>query len=199
MIDPWIWAVLLLVVSMGLAVLEIFFPSAGILGFFAIVSMLGSIYMGFRQGAGTGVAILAVAVMGMPDGRRVGVSHLAAHVAGQTSFASAPTAEEVLPDDADRRHLKSLVGHVGRAKCPMLPGGVIFIDGRTVEAVSEGMAIDVGQAVRVIKVQANRVVVRPLEDERPSETADDPLQRPIESVAPDPFDQPPLDNPSNQG
>ena len=53
MIDPWIWAVLLLVVSMGLAVLEIFFPSAGILGFFAMVSsMLGSIYMGFRQGAG---------------------------------------------------------------------------------------------------------------------------------------------------
>ena len=145
------------------------------------------------------MAILGVAVMGMPT-----IVVLAFRIWPHTSMGkqvllSAPTAEDVLPDDADRRHLKSLVGHIGRAKCPMMPGGVILVDGRTVEAVSRGMAIDVGQAVPVIKVQANRVVVRLLQDESPSETADDPLQRPINFVAPDPFDQPPLDNSSNQG
>ena len=61
------------------------------------------------------------------------------------------------------------------------------------------MAIEAGQPVRVIKVQANRVVVRPVKEETPSETAEDPLQRPIDSVLPDPFDEPPLDSGSNRG
>ena len=73
----------------------------------------------------------------------------------------------------------------------MLPGGAITIAGRTVDAVSEGMPIEAGQAVRVIEVRANRVVVRPLEEETPTESARDPLERPIDSVAPDPFEEPP--------
>ena len=80
---------------------------------------------------------------------------------------TAPKAEDVLPDDPDRRHLKGLIGQIGRTKCAMFPGGVIAIDGRTVDAVSEGMAIEAGQPVRVIKVQANRVVVRPVKEETP--------------------------------
>jgi hypothetical protein len=73
----------------------------------------------------------------------------------------------------------------------MLPAGAIILDGRTVDAVSEGMPIEAGQMVRVVEVRANRVVVRPLDDEIPSASAEDPLRRPIDSVAPDPFHEPP--------
>ena len=191
MVDPWIWAVLLLSLAMGLAVLEIFFPSAGILGFLAASAMLGAIIMGFKQGTGCGLAILAVAVVGMPTIVVVAFRWWPQTSMGKQVLLTAPTAEDVLPDDPDRRHLKSLVGHIGRSKCPMFPGGVIVIDGRTVDATSEGMAIETGRAVRVIRVQANRVVVRPVEDETPTETAEDPLQRPIDSVIPDPFKEPP--------
>ena len=97
----------------------------------------------------------------------------------------------MLPDDPALRNLKDLVGKEGRAKCKMLPGGVVVIDGHTVEAVSEGVPIEAGQPVRVIAVRANRAVVRPVEAEMPSPTAEDPLQRPIDAVSPDPFgDQP---------
>jgi membrane-bound serine protease (ClpP class) len=190
---------LLLALSMGLAVLEVFFPSAGILAFLSVSAMLGAIIMGFRQGPAAGLGILALAFAGVPT-----VVALAFHWWPKTSMGKqvllmAPKAEDVLPDDPERRRLKSLVGQIGRAKCPMLPGGVIAIDGRTVDAVSEGMAIEAGQAVRVIKVQANRVVVRSVKEETPLETAEDPLQRPIESVIPDPFEQPPLDNRPNRG
>ena len=72
----------------------------------------------------------------------------------------------------------------------MLPGGVVVVDGRTADAVSEGMAIEPGQRVRVIKVQANRLVVRPVEDETPTETAENPLERPIDSILGDAFQEP---------
>ena len=62
----WVWAVLLLAAGLGLAVLEVFFPSAGILGFLAVVAMIGAIIMGFMQGPGTGLSVLGVAVVGLP-------------------------------------------------------------------------------------------------------------------------------------
>ena len=199
MVDPWIWAVVLLALGMGLAVLEVFFPSAGILGFLSISAMVGAVIMGFMQGPAAGLGILAAAVLGLPTIIVLAFRWWPKTKMGKQVLLAAPKSEDVLPDDADRRHLKGLVGHMGRAKCPMFPGGVVAVDGRTVDAVSEGMAIEAGQPVRVIKVQANRVVVRPVKDEIPSETAEDPLQRPIDSVLPDPFREPPLDSGSESG
>ena len=40
--EPWIWAVLLLVLGIGLAILEIFFASAGILAFLAAAAMVAA-------------------------------------------------------------------------------------------------------------------------------------------------------------
>jgi membrane protein implicated in regulation of membrane protease activity len=100
-----------------------------------------------------------------------------------------PTSEEVLPDDPDRRRLKELVGQVGRAKSKMLPSGAVEIGGRTVDALSEGMAVDPGQMVRVIEVRGTRVVVRPVEAEAPA-AADGDLARPIDTVGLNPFEDP---------
>ena len=141
----WVWAVLLLALGMGLAVLEVFFPSAGVLGFLSVTAMVGAIIMGFMQGPGTGLAILAVAAVGLPTIIVLAFRWWPETKMGKQVLLAAPKAEDVLPDDPDRRHLKGLIGHVGRTKCPMFPGGVIAIDGRTVDAVSEGMAIEAGQ------------------------------------------------------
>ena len=69
----------------------------------------------------------------------------------------------------------------------MLPSGVVIVDGRNVEAVSEGMPIEVGQEVRIVQVRGKRVVVRPIELDAPSETAKDPMRRPIDAILEDPF------------
>jgi len=95
--------------------------------------------------------------------------------------------DEVVPDNPKQRQIKSLVGRVGYAKSQMLPSGAVVIDGRTIDAMSEGVPIDVGQKGRVIDVRANRVVVRVVDDDTPTADAKDPLQRPIDSIGPDPF------------
>ena len=99
----------------------------------------------------------------------------------------APKSEDVLPEDPEKERLKGLLGRTGRAKSPMLLSGVVTIDGHTVEAVSESMPIEVGQTVRVVKVEGLRVVVRPIDEDAPLLPPVDPLKRSYD----DPFDLPP--------
>ena len=186
--DPWVWAVLLLVLGMGLAILEIFFPSAGLLGFLAASAVLGAIIMGFRQGPGTGFGTLAAAVVGGPTVIVLALKYWPKTAIGRRILLMSPDSDEVLPEDPHVEFMKSLIGREGRARCKMLPAGAITVDGRTVDAVSEGVPIPEGQRVRVIQFRGNRVVVRPIEDEEPSETAEDPLRRPIDSITSDPFE-----------
>ncbi len=191
--DPWIWAVLLLALGLGLAVLEVFIPSAGILGFLACSSIVAGIIIGFQQDEPwwVGPAILAGAVIGLPTVVILAFKWLPKTAMGRRVLLMAPKSEDILPEDPRMDHLKGLVGQAARAKCKMRPAGAITIGGRTIDAVSEGMPIEAGQMVRVVEVRANRVVVRPLDEEVPSESAEDPLRRPIDSVAPDPFEEPP--------
>ena len=189
--EPWVWPVLLLMAGLTLAVMEVFFPSAGMLALLSVAALVAAILLGFRQGPILGVTILAAVGIGAPATVILAFRWWPYTSMGKRVLLEAPKAEDVLPDDHDRRQLKSLVGRVGRAQCKMLPGGVIAVDGRTIDAVSEGVAIESGQAVRIIKVQANRVVVRPAEETAPSEASENPMDRPIDSIAIDPFDEPP--------
>jgi len=187
--DPWVWAVLLLVLGMGLAVLEVFFPSGGILGFLAASSILGAIIFGFLQGPLVGFVILTLAIVGLPALVILAFQYWPKTAIGRRVLLMTPKSEDVLPKDPQTQRLKGLIGRVAVTKCKMLPAGAIVLEGRTVDAISEGMPIGQGQRVRVVEVRANRVVVRPLVDEGPSESAADPMRRPIDSVIPDPFEE----------
>ena len=69
-----------------------------------------------------------------------------------------------------------------------LVSGAITIDGRTVDAYSEGMPIETGQKVIVVEVHGTQVVGQPVDEEIPSPDGGEGLARPIDSVVPDPFD-----------
>jgi membrane-bound serine protease (ClpP class) len=188
--DYWIWPILLLALGLGLAFLEVFFPSAGVLAFFSAAALLGAVLLGFRSGPTYGLSITAMAVIGLPLLVSFAFRYWPRTAVGKHVLLDAPRAEDVLPDDLHRRLLKSLIGRLGRAKCRMLPSGVVNVDGQTLDAMSEGMVIEAGQTVRVIKVEATRLVVRAVDEEIPSPTAENPLERPIDSIAADPFTDP---------
>ncbi len=192
MIDPWAWAIVLLVLGLGLAVLEIFFPSGGILGFLTIASIVAAIILAFRSGPVAGMLILGSALIGLPVAIGVALKYWPNTSIGRRVIISVPETDEVLPTNPQRERLKALVGKIGKARSKMVPSGAIIVDGRTVDAVSEGSYIDVGQDVRVIEVRGNRVVVRLLEPDEtpePAPDSDDPLSRPIDSIADDPFEE----------
>ncbi len=190
--SPFFWAALLLLVGLGLVMLETFVPSGGILGFLSFTSILASIVLAFQQsGPKVGIAFVIVACVAVPVVLSVAFRYLPQTPMGKRLLPSIPTAEEVMPDSAERRHLRELVGHVGRAKSKMLPSGAVVIEGQTIDAVSEGQPIEPNQPVRVIEVRGNLVVVRPVEEDQLAGTkTDDLLSRPIETLGIDPLEDP---------
>ena len=190
--ELWL-AIVLLLLGLSLVILEVFFPSGGLLGFLATCAIVGSIVMGFRCEPRpiVGIALLLTALFGVPVALVLALNYLPKTAMGRKVLLMAPTSDEVLPDSPRKRHLKSLVGQVGWAKSKMLLSGVVVVAGKTIDAVSEGTAVEPGQAVRIIKVHGNRVVVRPLDEETPLESDEDPLNRPLDSAVEDPFDESP--------
>ncbi|HWB13622.1 MAG TPA: NfeD family protein [Pirellulales bacterium] len=190
MLDPLAWAIVLMLLGVSLAVLEIFIPSGGVIGFLSIVSVLAAVGLAFYRGPWYGLSFLGTAVLALPAALVTALHYWPETAIGRRLLLEVPTSEDVLPEDDQRRQLKSLVGRVGQAKSLMLPSGAISIDGRSIDALSEGVAIEKGQWVQVIEVRGTRVVVRPTEKPPESPSADDPLSRPIESLGLDSFEDP---------
>lgn len=184
--DPWIWAVLLVVVGMGLVALDIFLPSGGIFAFLAVGAILGAIWLGFAQNSLVGVLILGGAVVGTVAAVAVALKYWPSTALGKQMLLQVPSSDDVLPENSPRKTLEALVGRVGRAKSPMLPSGMVAIDGMTVDAISEGLPVEAGQRVRVVEIRGNRVVVRGLPPEEPHEDQD-PLAQPVDWDDSEPF------------
>lgn len=192
--ELWAWAILLLVIGLALAVVEIFVPSGGLIGFLAFAAIVGAVLVAFMENSLTGLAILAISILGLPVVIALGLKWWPYTPIGKRVLLSAPESDDVLPDDPKRRALKSLVGKVGRARSQMLPSGSVLIEGRTIDAVSEGLPIEPDQPVQVVAVHGMEVIVRPVDEQAMHEAnrpADDVLAQPIESVLPDPFEEPP--------
>ena len=194
--DPMlIGALLLLVLGLGLVILEVFVPSGGLIGCLAGISLILALVLGFYYSQATGMIVLGTIVLGLPICLAIALRYWPNTSMGRRILLNIPTSEEVLPNDPHRQRLKKLVGQIGRAKSVMLPSGAIDVAGQTIDAVSEGMAIEAEQLVRVIEVRGNRVVVRPADqDVQPDlplpDSSQPDLNRPIDSVAEDPFKEP---------
>jgi membrane-bound ClpP family serine protease len=189
--EPWVWALLLLTLGIGLAVMEVFFTSAGVLAVLSFISLMAAVVMGFYEGPVTGGLTVMGVVVGLPTVVVLAFKYWPKTAMGRRVLLIAPTSDEVLPEHPNKEWLKSLIGRTDKAKSKLLLSGVITVDGRTVDAVSESMPVEVGQTVQVIQVRGLRVVVRPVtEDEPPAPPPTDPLQQTFE----DPFDVPRLDS-----
>jgi membrane-bound ClpP family serine protease len=189
LLDPIGWAIVLLVLGCGLLVLEVFIPSGGLLSFFAFIALVASMIVAFNRNLTTGLSFMAVAVLAVPLAIGLAFKLWPKTPMGKAILGELPTEEETRPDDPRR----ALVGRIGVAQSMMLPSGSVMIDGKLIDAVSQGIAIDPGQAVVVVEVKANRVMVRPASSNEAQSAAfepDDVLQRPIEEFGFDSLEDP---------
>lgn len=180
-----IWAVLLLISGLAIAALELFIPSAGLLGLVAAGAVVAALVMAFLDGPMTFIIFSVVTVIVLPLGVTIALKSWPHTPIGRRLMLAAPSSDEVLPASNSRNELHDLIGEVVEAKCDMLPGGAIEYNGRTIDALSEGMAIDAGQQVVVLRVDGNFLVVRPVEENETLENDDD-LSKPIDSLGIDP-------------
>jgi membrane-bound ClpP family serine protease len=188
-LDPITWAILLLLIGCGLVVMEVFVPSGGILGFLSAVAIVASIVMAFRHDSTVGMGFIVVTLLAVPTLLALAFKFWPMTPMGKAFLGELPDEDEVKPHDPRRE----LVGRVGIAKSKMLPSGSISIDGRLLDAMSQGQAIDAGQPVVVVEVRANRVVVRPADAQEAQERSDysrDVLSTPVEELGLDSLEDP---------
>lgn len=188
---PLGWALLLLALGFLFLVLEFFVPSGGLLAVLCALSLLAAIGVGFVAGLGSGLAILLTVCGLVPLGVMAALRWWPKTPIGRRILIPRPSsADEVLPETPAYRELTALIGRRGRSKGLMLPGGLVVIDGKTYDAVSEGVPIEPNQPVVVVNVSTQRLVVRPdLGPDRPSATAG-PSSKPADPLRqelPDPF------------
>jgi membrane-bound ClpP family serine protease len=155
------WAILLLLLGLALLVLEFFVPSGGSLAVMCALSFVAAIILGFLHGPWTGaLTMLAVCVI-VPASVGAATRWWPDTPIGKLILIQRPqSSDDVLPETVAYRGLRDLVGRRGRAKGLMLPSGLVTIDGKTYDAVSEGQPIEPGQPVIVVHVSTQRLVVR---------------------------------------
>lgn len=163
-IQPWIYAVGLLVMGFVLLFLEVFvIPGVNVFGVLGFASLLtGIVYAYVRLGAGPALALgawtaLASAVLVWLVLRNRAWSRLVLHRGNtrQEGYSATP---------AD---LAELAGQTGEALTPLRPSGRARFGERIVDVVTEGNFIPRGTPVAVLEVVGSRVVVQ----ERVTETA----------------------------
>ncbi|MSR46395.1 MAG: hypothetical protein EXS13_04935 [Planctomycetes bacterium] len=152
----------LLLAGVVVVVFEILFPSAGLLGLLAGSLLVGGGWFATKAG-GTGallgytlvtLLLVPMAVFGAfrilprtPMGRRM--------ILKGPSFTERTATEE---------GLAALVGKTGIATTPLRPAGIATLGDRRVDVVTRGSHLAASSAVRVIKVEGNRVVVEAMGD-----------------------------------
>jgi membrane-bound serine protease (ClpP class) len=159
--------ILLVALGLILLALEIFvLPGFGVAGVLGIVALLAGLALSLVGAGATGalvvwavgrVALSLLIAIGaslillrlvphLPYGRTL---VLATDLDARAGYASAP--------ETDRKW----VGARGTAATPLRPAGIAWLQGERVDVVSQGDYIEADVPIEVVRVDGNRIVVRP--------------------------------------
>jgi len=155
----------LVFVALGFACLvgEFAFPTGGI---FLIVSLvLFVLAVGLLLLYGTRLEA-TVAVVGFCLGiPAVGWMMVQAWktLALKRATESATAGSTITQAMAELSELDKLKGQIGKTLTPMRPSGLVELDGRRVDAMTEGMPIEAGTTIRCVEIRSGRVIVRKMD------------------------------------
>lgn len=200
--DAAIWATLLLMAGLIVLLLEFVIPSAGVLSVVCALLLISAIVVGFVDSFFTGATVMVVEVVLIPV-MIAGAVKLWPHTAMGKRMLLAPpeSPDDVLPERLQSRELQQLVGRRGTARSLMLPSGMVDIEGRQYDAMSQGNTIEVGAKVMVVGVSMNSLVVK-IDNTIVAELAEDAPEVPRQNLRESPEQQPsakqPSDNPLDQ-
>lgn len=180
-----LWALVLLLAGCIFLVLEFFIPSSGTLGVLAALSFVAAIVMAFMAGPAYGTFVFISVLVIVPVACVLAVKYWPETPIGRMILIQRPESPEaVLPQTEAYRGMQHLVGRHGLAKSLMMPGGVVEIDHKSYDAVSDSAAIEPGTRIVVIGISTQRVVVRP--DDISQDKFSEPLQAQILAEEPVP-------------
>ncbi len=190
--DPIYWAIVLLVLGILVVLLEFIIPSGGVLGVTAATMLGAGVVVAFMHSVTAGtIALIALAIT-LPSLFVAFVNIWPSTPLGKRILLGAQSRQDVLPPDHIQTPYEKLVGRKGTAKTKMLPSGIILVDGRPYDAVSDGFAIEPGDPIRVIGIRMNRLIIQPYDpaDDLPADfSGDKTLEKTLDELGIDGLDR----------
>jgi len=166
-------AIFLFAVGILLVLLEVFLPSFGVLTVLAIVSFAVSVIEAAKISTSAAWAMGCVApvltllmlyyglkVIPRTSWGRGLVLHRPADLGQPEAPSSTETAILGNGHATGEETYRLLIGQEGVAKTSLRPAGLVLVDGKRIDVVTEGAMIEGGARVKVVAVEGNRVVVR---------------------------------------
>ncbi|MFC4411077.1 nodulation protein NfeD [Chungangia koreensis] len=154
-------SIILFVVGVILVVAEIFLPGgiAGLLGFGAIIGSIilaggNMLYMTISVVIALLVAIIGMVILVKIFGKKM-------HLLNRLILKDATNTESGYVSNVNRL---DLLGKTGISLTPLRPSGTIIVEEERIDAVTEGSYLDSNTAVKVVKVEGSRIVVRKMLD-----------------------------------
>ncbi len=193
--DPLYWSLILIAAGLIVIILELFIPSAGILGVIAGICLVSGIVIGFIDSIQTGLLVLLAVLIILPVMFSLMIKAWPHTPIGRRILIGPVERDDVIPKGEYYDEIQALVGQLGVARTKMLPSGIVMINGKKFDAISEGLPLDQGATIKVIAVKGNRIVVAQYDGEI-TDTNDlpardsDMLSRPLEELGLDPLDDP---------
>ncbi len=166
--DPFYWSIILLALGVGVIFLELFVPSGGFLGVLAAILIISGIIVAFLSSFQAGVIMLAATGVSLPLLLILLLKLWPSTPIGRRILIGTIRPEDVLPTGDIYEELPKLKGKTGRAKTKMLPSGIVVIDGKSFDAVSDGFAIEPGDSVQVTAIRMNKLFVRKFDPNEPA-------------------------------
>jgi membrane-bound ClpP family serine protease len=183
--DPLSWALILLAAGFFVIFLELFIPSAGVLGIVAAVCLISGIVLGFMHSAMTGLTMMAGVLFSLPIMFAAMVKIWPHTPIGKRILIGPQAREDVVPTGDYYDEIQSLIGRLGVAKTKMLPSGIVIIDGKKYDALTDGLPVESGDTIKVAAIKGNRVIVSKFDGDPSddgSNESGDILSRPLEEL-----------------
>lgn len=161
--DLLIWGLTLMLAAGVMLVVEVFVPTAGILGVVAAVTALIGVVCLWRYNEYYGAGGLLAAVIIGPTIAYYGLK-MYRHTPLGRKMIGVPDDEELerrrLAEEAEKAATHALVGKEGTALTDLRPVGMIQVGEQRLDALAEVVFIQKGSRVRVIGVSTGQVRVR---------------------------------------
>ncbi len=162
--DAQFWALALAILGFGLIAAEFFVPSGGMIALSCAASFVGSVmcahtawyqhspkvFWSFTLGLGVLIPSFLVFFL-----RTLEQTSL-----GKNILLPQTDPDDVVPYKNEAAALERLIGRVGTTLTPMNPGGMVKVENERLHATTEGLLMRLDEAVEVVGIQGNRVIVR---------------------------------------
>jgi len=158
--DSWVWTILFLSVAICFVFAEIFVPSGGALAVMAVATLLVSVVFAFLSGPMFGTVYFVAVTIGVPVFLWYAFKWWPTTTLGRRILLN-PEEDPALQPNVELERLKTLIGKRGVAKSKMMLSGLVEVEGKRLNAVSESVAIEQGNEIVVVSVDGINVIVRP--------------------------------------